>query len=79
MQSRRGIQRGGGLRRIDGHKTLAELATQFGAPPTQIKEWKPHMLARPVDVFGGTKSTSDALDLTVLHATIEQLALEHDC
>ena len=62
-----------------GDKTLAELATQFGVHPTQITEWKPHVLARAVEVFGGTKSTSDAPDLKVLHAKIGQLALEHDC
>ena len=61
-----------------GDKTLAELATQFGVHPTQITEWKQHLLARAVDVFGGTKSTSDAPDLKVLHAKIGQLALEHD-
>ena len=43
-----------------GDKTLAELATQFGVHPTQITEWKPHVLARAIEVCGGTKSTSDA-------------------
>ena len=62
-----------------GDKTLAELATQFGVHPTRITEWKQHLLARTVDVFGGTKSTSDAPDLKVLHAKIGQLALENDC
>jgi len=58
---------------------LAELATQFGVHPTQITEWKQHLLARAVDVFGGTtKATSDAPDLKVLHAKIGQLALEND-
>ena len=62
-----------------GDKTLAELATQFGVHPTQITEWKQHLLTRAVDVFGGTtKVTSDAPDLKVLHAKIGQLALEND-
>ena len=61
-----------------GDKTLAALATQFGVPPPPITEWKQHVLARAVDVFVGTKSTSDAPDLKVLHAKIGQLALEHD-
>ena len=62
-----------------GDKTLAELATQFSVHPTQITEWEQHLLARAMDVFGGTKSTSDAPDLKVLHAKIGQLAREHDC
>jgi transposase len=64
---------------VKGDKTLAELATQLSVHPTQITEWKQHVLARAVDVFGGTKSTSDVPDLKVLHAKIGQLALEHDC
>ena len=51
---------------VKGEKTLAELATQFGVHPTQITEWKQHLLARAVDVFGGTKSMSEAPDLKVL-------------
>ena len=61
-----------------GDKTLAELATHFGVHPTQVTEWKQHLLARAVDVFGGTKSTSDAPDLKVLPSKIRQLALEND-
>ena len=61
-----------------GDKTLAELAEQFHVHPTQITEWKQHLLARAIDVFGGTKSTSGAPDLKVLHAKIGQLALEND-
>ena len=61
-----------------GDKTLAELATHFSVHPTQITEWKQHLLARAVDVFGGTKSTSKAPDLKVLHSKIGQLALEND-
>ena len=42
------------LAAVKGDKTLAELATQFSVHPTQITEWKQHLLARAVDVFGGT-------------------------
>ncbi len=48
---------------VKGDKTLAELATQFSVHPTQITEWKQHVLARAVDVCGGTKSPSDVPDL----------------
>ena len=61
-----------------GDKTLAELATQSGGHPTQITEGKQHLLERASEVFGGTKPTSDAPDLKVLHAKIGQLALEND-
>jgi transposase-like protein len=61
-----------------GDKTLAELAPQFSVHPPQITEWKQHLLARAVDVFGGTKSPVDVPDLKVLHAKIGQLALEND-
>lgn len=55
-------------------KTLAELPTQFVVHPTQVPEWKPHVPARFVDVFGSKKSMSDAPALKVLHARIEQPA-----
>jgi len=64
---------------VKGEKTLAELATQFGVHPTQITEWKQQVLARAVDVLGGTtKATADAPEFKVLHAKIGQLALEND-
>lgn len=61
-----------------GDKALAELATQFDLHPTQVTEWDQHLLVWAVDVFGGTKSTSDAPDLRVLHAKVGQSALEND-
>ena len=67
------------LAAVKGDKTLAELAEQFGVHPTQITEWKQHLLARAGDVCGGTRPTSETPDLKVLHAKIGQLALEHDC
>ena len=63
---------------IKGDKTLAELAEQFSVHPTQITEWKQHLLARAADVFGGTKPPSETPDLKTLHAKIGQLALEND-
>ena len=48
-----------------GEKTLAELAPQFGVPPTQTTEWKRQLLTQAVGVCGGTtKATVDALDLS---------------
>ena len=67
------------LAAVKGDKTLAELAEQFRVPPTQITEWKRHLLERVADVFGGTTHKPDAPDLKVLHAKIGPRALEHDC
>ena len=66
------------LAAIKGDKTLAELAEQFSVHPTQITEWKQQLLARAADVFGGTKSSTEAPDLKTLHAKIGQLTLEND-
>ena len=54
-----------------GEKTLAELAPQFGVPPTQTTEWKPQLLTQAVGVCGGMmKAMVDALDLQALHAKV---------
>ena len=57
---------------------LAELATQVSGHPTQITEWKQHLLTWAVDVCGETKSTSDVPDIKVLHAKIRPLALANN-
>jgi transposase len=61
-----------------GDKTLAELAEQCGVHPTQVTEWKRHLLERVAVVFGGAAHKPDALDLKILHAKIGQLVLEND-
>ena len=66
------------LAAVKGDKTLVELAERFSVHPTQITEWKRHLLERVADVFGGTTHKPDAPDLKVLHAKIGQLALEND-
>jgi transposase len=66
------------LAAVKGDKTLAELSEQVHVHPTQVTEWKPQLLTRAADVFGGTNPTSDTPDLKTLHAKIGQLALEHD-
>jgi transposase len=66
------------LAAVKGDKTLAELSEQVHVHPTQVTEWKPQLLTRAADVFGGTNPTSDTPDLKTLHAKIGQLALEND-
>ena len=62
----------GALAVCRGDKTLAELA-EHGVHPTQITEWKRHLLERAGAVFGGTTQKPDVPDLKVLHAKIGQL------
>ena len=66
------------LAAVTGDKTLAELSEQVHVHPTQVTEWKPQLLARAADVFGGTNPTSATPDLKPLHAKIGQRALERD-
>jgi len=58
------------LAAVKSEKMLAEVAEQFSVHPTQITEWKQPLLARAMDVFGGTKPLSEAPDLKTLHAKI---------
>ena len=44
------------LAAVTGDKTLAELSEQVHVHPTQVTEWKPQLLARAADVFGGDES-----------------------
>jgi len=64
---------------LKGDKTLTELAEHFSVHPTQVTDWKQHLLARTYHVFGGTKPKPEEPDLKSLRAKIGQLALEHDC
>lgn len=63
---------------VRGDKTLAEVAEHFRVHPTQITDWKLHLVAWAADVFGGANPPSDTPDLRTLHAKLGQLILEHD-
>jgi hypothetical protein len=47
---------------VKGDKREAKLGEHFHVHPTQITEWK-QLLARAAHVFGGTKPSSEGLDL----------------
>jgi transposase len=69
------------LAALKGEKTLAELAQQYDVHANQITAWKAQLAEGAVGVFGGATSGPDAapaVDLTVLHAKIGELALEND-
>ena len=60
-------------------KTLAELCQQFELHPTQIVEWKKHLLANAAGVFGTAyKGQVAPVDFGPLHTKIGQQALEID-
>ena len=66
---------------IKGDKTLADLAQQFDVHPNQITQWKAQLQEGAAGVFGA-EPRSDAptppVDLKLLHAKIEELALKND-
>ena len=68
------------LAALKGDKTLAELAQAFDVHANQIVEWKPQMVDRAAEVFGGGPASKPPAqpDINVLHAKIGPLTLEHD-
>jgi len=42
------------LEAAKGAKTLAELASEFGLHPSQISEWKGHLMAEGANLFTAT-------------------------
>ena len=64
---------------MKGDKMLPDLATQFDVNPTQITQWKAHLLTLAAEVFeGGAWQTDAPVDIKALHAKIGELALEND-
>lgn len=57
---------------IQGDKTLSLLAEDFEIHANQIIEWKKHLLAEAVSVFGASL-IAEPIDLKPLHAKIGQL------
>ena len=57
LKQHRRHSRAGGLGGSQGDRTVNELASQFGGPPTLIRDWKKQLLDGADQVFGhgGTK------------------------
>jgi transposase len=69
------------LEAINGHETVAELATRHELHPTQIAAWKREAVEKLAQVFGdkGTeREKSRDGEITKLHAKIGQLVVERD-
>src|SRR5258707_13997616 len=69
------------LAAIKGEKTLADLALQFDVHPNQITSWKAQLLERAAGGFDSGAArppVTPAEDLKMLHAKIEELALENE-
>src|SRR3954464_1179411 len=69
------------LEAIQGHRTVAELATKHELHPTQIAAWKREAIEKLTKVFhergSAPEQTRDA-ELTKLQAKIGQLVVERD-
>src|SRR3982075_2125826 len=69
------------LAAIKGDRTLAQIAEQFGFPPTQTTAWKAQLEGSAADVFGpggSNVAAPPAVDVKSLHAKIGELTLEND-
>jgi len=69
------------LEAIQGHETVAELASRHGLHPTQIAAWKREAVQRLAEVFdekNGARDQNRDAELTKLHAKIGQLVVERD-
>ena len=69
------------LEAIQGHRTVAELATRHELHPTQITAWRREAIEKLATVFDDkgveVQANRDA-EVTKLHAKIGQLVVERD-
>ncbi len=57
---------------IKGHRTISELATEFGVHTTQINTWKKQLLENSTQAFSGKKQ----FDASAIEAERERLYAE---
>jgi transposase len=69
------------LEAIQGHRTVADLATKHELHPTQIAAWKREAIEKLAKVFddrGAEVQANRDAEVTKLHAKIGQLVVERD-
>jgi transposase len=69
------------LEAIQGHQTVAELATKYELHPTQIAAWKREAVEKLAKVFdekGLEREKTRDSEIARLHAKIGQLVVERD-
>lgn len=69
------------LEAVKGERTLNELAGQFEIHPSQVVQWKKHLVAGASDLFGGGVARDAAQDELLrdrLYQEIGQLKVELD-
>lgn len=67
---------------LKGHKTISELSSEFDVHPTQINEWKRHLVQASKTAFSNKNSLKDKQSLDEerdrLYAQIGKLKVEVD-
>jgi transposase len=69
------------LEALQGHQTVAELATRHALHPNLIAQWKRQAIEKLAKVFdekGSGREHNREAELTKLHAKIGQLVMERD-
>ncbi|OGI60286.1 MAG: transposase [Candidatus Muproteobacteria bacterium RIFCSPHIGHO2_01_FULL_61_200] len=65
---------------LQGEKTVHEIAAKYQVHPTQVTQWRRHLIEQAAEVFtGNSASTQDATtDREALLAKIGSLTVERD-
>lgn len=69
------------LAAIKGHKTVNEIAQEYGVHPTQVNQWKKELLENASQVFEGKrgpKAEATTVKVDPLYAKIGELNMQVD-